>query len=243
MKQAVPYTVLWPGYILWPIVTATIFYFGLPMAYKNHRFAVESKPVMGTVDDRTYSVSRGGRGGTQYSYYIVYHYEVGNLRAFCRTSVHLATWQVLQKAQPIPLKYLADDPASSRIALSPEENGYRISAVATNVGGLISLFGGAGVLRFLYLRNKRYEKLVAQGLTAQGQVTDIRTERRGKSTVTFMVFEFHDGSGKVIEGKTWPLSTSTLNSWEVDNSIRVYYDRQDSSSFTVDVDRSAMKGA
>jgi hypothetical protein len=233
LSRALPYdNSLWPGIIFFAVLTGIGFWYGGWWTWQNHLFADHGQ-VMEAKVLRKYLAKSQGKHGPVYTPRLAYGYQVGNVVVNYDVAPARDTWDQVDANGGVPIRYLPEDISDSRLANTGEDFKATLKARLGLGGGLLALALGLGVTMSTNRRKKRVERLRTRGLTARGRVTALDTERSGKNRVTFIRFEFTDNRGRVIQGRSWPLTSRQQRLWRQDRAIAVFYDPTDSSVFTV----------
>jgi hypothetical protein len=108
--------------LIWALATVILLGSGLYGLYENHLFATEGIHTQGKVDKQFDQTSITNKVGSQTRRYLSYSYTVdGTAYASAEIPVATSTWLQVDLHGAIPISYLRDDPAISRIDL-PDEN-------------------------------------------------------------------------------------------------------------------------
>jgi hypothetical protein len=240
MKRAVFHQPFWMPVILAGLLVCFFFSGGGWLAYRNYLFADYGQLVVGKVVLKKITVTHGKGAHTDYS--MLYQYQAGNMEVQRWAGVNSDTYHEYPAQAEIPIKYLPEKTTDSRID-NVSENGSQTASAVTILGiacvGLLILII-FGVFRFR--SNTRVDQLLATGLTSMGRVTSLETEKMGKSTITYLVFEFTDSLGNVIEGRTGALNSKQQWYWEPKKQIKVTYYSRDPDTLTVDLEPSHYEG-
>ena len=239
-KPAVPRAIVYNrwlpvGVVLWTIFTVVVLGIGGWMTWHNHLFADHARKATGTVLRHYTTITHGKGGSTTTHYHLNYGYRVGDLLVNASTSVRQATWSQLGDGGPVPIKYLPEKPQDSRVDNAGEDYDAWQEATIGLVVGLSSLVIGSIVTARAYRRNRQQKRLVAQGIPTQGRITSVDTERVGKQMMLFLLFEFNDNRGQLVEARTRPLTSKEEGVWTIGKAVPVFYDRDNSRILTVDL--------
>jgi hypothetical protein len=233
VSRALPYKDnLWPGIIFFAAITGIGLWYGGWWTWQNHLFAEHGQQMEATVLRKYMAVSRG-RHGPSYTPHVAYGYRVGDVIINCDTPIQRSTWDEIDGSGGVPIKFLPEDPPDSRIDNTAEDWRSTMKGYLGLGGGLLALVFGVSATVSVHRRKTRVERLRARGLTASGRVTAVDTEQTGKQVRTFLRFEFTDNQGRVILGRSLPLTSRQERLWTQDKAITVFNDPSDSSVFTV----------
>jgi hypothetical protein len=250
MAREIRYTPRWQiafGFVLWAVLTGGFAYFSAEHLYEDYCFTHHAVPVTGTVVQKYYTVSHGGKGGTSYAYHLSYNYTAGNLRGFCEQTVLYATYCTFAEGGTLPVMYLPENPAKVRLNLLNEEH-----AIHTETGILCAVtgfffFGGALILWRVCTTNATCLRLQQTGLVTQGVVTNIGIDYVGKARTprSYLQIEYRDGTGATLQGKSLYLTKEQESQWRPGDGLQVLYDRGRPQCFMIDLnsDRRDRPGA
>jgi hypothetical protein len=233
LSRALPYNNrLWPGIIFFAALTGIGCWYGGWWAWQNHLFADHGQVIEARVL-RKYLAESQGKHGPVYTPHLTYGYQVGNVVVNSDVAISRDTWDQVDGNGGIPIRYLPEDVADSRLANTAEDFKAMLKARLGLGGGLAAFVMGIVGTTYTNRRRMRVERLRTMGLTAAGHVKAVDTERSGKQRVTFLRFEFPDNTGRVIQGRSGPLTFWQQRLWRPGKAIAVFYDPVDSSVFTV----------
>jgi hypothetical protein len=235
VTRAVRYAgAFWFGVVILVLFTGSALCFGGYSAYENYLFDDHARHVVGRVDQKYITTSQS-KSGTQYHYHVAYSYDVDNLAYHDADTLSHENWDELSERGAIPIKYLPEKPGDNRIDNTAIDYHAKVKAwFGLGFGLLVLVVGGSGAIT-TYKRNKLVKRLRSAGISCQGRIISMETERVGKATMAYARFEFTDSSGRVVEGRTWPMSSRQENQWSSRRSIPVFYDPANSNVFTVEL--------
>ncbi|HEV3271612.1 MAG TPA: DUF3592 domain-containing protein [Candidatus Methylacidiphilales bacterium] len=243
MIRAVPYTSLWFGVIIWTLVTGALLIGTSWWLHQNYLFAYHSKAAMGIVERKFMRVSHG-RHGDNYTPCLDYRYQTERMAADCDSAVQGDTYSAVSVGDSIPILYLPEEFTDNRINLPAENQKVRLITFGLIAASLVIAVGGAFTLRYYVRQNKTNRYLLANGLSCQGAVTDVNYDLIGKARTKryYLIFKFRDNQGRERTGRGWYLKPGDENLWKENSLIHVYFDSNNSESFTVDLDSGPSPG-
>ena len=236
VTRAVPYTSLWFGVLLWALVGGALLCGTAWMLDQDYLFAFVAKPAHAIVERKYVKVSHG-KHGPSYTPHLVYRYQAGPLAAECDAAVQSDTYASVAEGGSIPVLYLPEEFADNRIDLPAENRQVSIITYALVAASLVVAVGGAFILRYNVRQNKINRYLLAGGLSCQGTVTDVKFDLVGKGRTKryYLIFHFRDNQGNERTGRSWYLKRGDENLWQENSAIRVFFDPNNSKSFTLDL--------
>ena len=175
VTRAIPFgEKLWPGVIVFGLITGVAFWFGGSMAWENHLFADHAQRMESRVL-RKYIAESHGKNGPIYTPHTVYRYQVGNLVTQCDDSVDRGTWDAVHEGGGMPIKYLPEKPSDNRIDNGAVDYKDELIAKFGLIAGLIGLILGVANAVATNRRIKLVERLLTTGLSTTGRVTAVDT--------------------------------------------------------------------
>jgi hypothetical protein len=236
MEQAQPYFPLRLYTSIWFLLTAALAGLGAWELYLNHAFAARGIGDEAFVEREYNQVWHDKYGDPRYEPHIVYRYDVNGVTYHPDTVITDDTEVYLRTRVTIPIKYLPEAPARSRIDLEAESDHYRLKAGGgIYIGFLIFVIGGF-ILGYSASQNAEWKRLKRLGFACIGRVQSIETTNpRTRNERRFLIVEFTDQAGHRIQGRAQTLSLLQRTRWKEGDSIRVYYDPQNTANFGFDL--------
>lgn len=134
-----------------------------------------------------------------------------------------AEWNLLREREPVKVGYLPGNPEVNRV---PGQMGDSVAAALFSLlGGVFSLLGavifGAG-----FVRMRRNRQLAHSGTAAQAQVEAVSETNFSVNGVRQLSvhYSFTDGAGRVVRGKSEPMSPEEAEKWKPGDRGAVRFD-------------------
>jgi len=134
--------------LAWTLATACLLELGVYGFYQNHLFDVGVEHTRGTVQEKTDQGWVSRYGNAHHNRYLAYSYVVAGVTySSAEIPVTASTWFSVEIHGSIPIKYLADNPADSRIDYPGEDRFSRLAPAALLFLGVLFLIAGVSYLR------------------------------------------------------------------------------------------------
>jgi hypothetical protein len=187
----------------------------------------EGEVVEGTVLTKTVRHAvRGENSRTRYMVNYQFRAEDGALREGLQ-EVSVEEWEGLHDGQPFRVRYLRDDPATSR---SADESDWSDAFGFAGFGVIFGTIGGVLLIHRL-LQIRLTVRLLREGVATEGTVV-----RVSPSNVTIngvpqreIHYSFTDQAGRRHDGCSEYLAPAEASRWKKGDRGAVRYDRQDAT--------------